>query len=118
MEIKYIKGSLFDAPEGYILTHACNAQGVWGSGIAKEFKKRKPLAFKNYNLFCKDPKTDNGVKKSAEGLLRVEKVKGNFVLLDKQTWEEEKRGLLETVYYNGNMVKETSLSEIRNNLKG
>lgn len=32
--------------------HACNAQGVWGSGIAKEFKKRFPKSFAEYRKFC------------------------------------------------------------------
>lgn len=42
--------SLFDAPEGSILVHACNSQGVWGSGIAKEFKKRFPEDFEYYKF--------------------------------------------------------------------
>jgi ADP-ribose 1''-phosphate phosphatase len=46
------KMSLFDAPEGSILVHACNAKGVWGSGIAKEMKERFPLAFRHYNAQC------------------------------------------------------------------
>lgn len=50
--IKYKKMSLFDAPEGSILVHACNAQGVWGSGIAAEFKERYPRSFKEYYNFC------------------------------------------------------------------
>ena len=50
--IKYKKGSLFDAPPGVILVHACNAQGVWGSGIALQFKERFPYSFKNYNMNC------------------------------------------------------------------
>jgi len=44
--------SLFEAPRGSILAHACNAQGVWGRGIAVEFKKRFPKAFKEYAYYC------------------------------------------------------------------
>lgn len=44
--------SLFDAPEGSVLVHACNMQGVWGSGIAVEFKKRFPNAFHQYKNAC------------------------------------------------------------------
>ncbi len=69
-----------------------------------------------HNL-SKDPKTDNGVKKSAEGLLRVEKEGDKYVLYDKQTLEQEKMGELKTVYLNGKMVNETTLSEIRERLK-
>lgn len=48
----YRKESLFVAPLGSILVHACNAKGVWGSGIAVEFKKRFPNAFTEYHNFC------------------------------------------------------------------
>lgn len=70
----------------------------------------------SHNL-SKDPVTDNGTKKSAEGLLRVEKVGNDFVLFDKQTKEQEQQGELKTVYLNGKLVQETSLSEIRARLK-
>lgn len=73
---------------------------------------------KGYNIF-KDPKTDNGTKKSACGLMRVEKeVDGNYVLFDKQTWEEESQGELQTVFLDGNLTKETTLAEIRQRLWG
>ncbi len=65
----------------------------------------------------KDPKTDSGTKKSAEGLLRVEKEGDKYVLYDKQTLEQEKMGELKTVYLNGKMIAETSLAEIRERLK-
>lgn len=69
-----------------------------------------------HNLF-KDPVTDKGsVKKSAEGLLRVEKINNEYVLFDKQTWEEESKGLLQTVFLNGKMVKQTTLKEVRKNI--
>jgi nicotinamide phosphoribosyltransferase len=64
----------------------------------------------------KDPKTDNGVKKSASGLLRVEYIGGSFVLLDNQTWEEEGMGELQTVFLNGKIVKETTLAQVRSNV--
>lgn len=52
-EIKYVNGSLFDAPKDTLLVHACNAKGVWGSGIAAQFKKRFPKEFEEYNKYCK-----------------------------------------------------------------
>lgn len=58
----------------------------------------------------KDPKTDNGVKKSARGLLRVN---ADFTLSEQVSEAEEKEGLLETVFLNGKLVKDQSLSEIR-----
>lgn len=51
--IEYQNGDLFTAPQNSILVHACNAKGVWGSGIAKEFKKRFPIAFEQYKQYCK-----------------------------------------------------------------
>lgn len=61
----------------------------------------------------KDPKTDNGTKKSARGLLRVEKEGNDFVLYDQQTSEQEESGELKVVFENGKLVAETSLAEIR-----
>ena len=61
----------------------------------------------------KDPVTDNGTKKSAKGLLRVETVDGKYVLFDQQTKEQETKGELKTVFIDGNLVDETSLDEIR-----
>lgn len=64
------------------------------------------------NIF-KDPKTDDGTKKSAKGLLCVYDENGQLKLKDQCTWEEEKQGLLKTVFENGKLVNEQSLSEIR-----
>jgi nicotinamide phosphoribosyltransferase len=66
----------------------------------------------------KNPKTDSGMKKSAKGLLRVELEDGEFVLYDQQTELEETLGVLETVFLNGKLVKQTSLAEVRKNLLG
>ncbi len=52
--LKYKEGSLFEADKGTILVHACNTMGVWGSGIAAEFKKRFPYSFLVYNELCKN----------------------------------------------------------------
>ena len=61
----------------------------------------------------KDPITDDGTKKSAKGLLRVDLKKGKYVLSDRQTWEQEAGGALETVFLDGKLVKTQTLSEIR-----
>lgn len=53
--VTIIKGDLFSAPEGSIICHACNCQGVWGSGIAKQFAKRYPEAYKVYQKICESP---------------------------------------------------------------
>ncbi len=61
----------------------------------------------------KDPKTDSGTKKSAKGLLRVEKEGNSFILHDQQTVDQENQGLLETVFVDGKLVNPVSLAEIR-----
>jgi nicotinamide phosphoribosyltransferase len=62
----------------------------------------------------KDPITDDGTKKSAKGLLKVDfDTDRNYVLLDQQTWEQESEGQLETIFENGKWVKKTNLAEIR-----
>lgn len=65
----------------------------------------------------KDPKTDDGLKKSAKGLLRVEKENGTYVLYDQQTEAQEKLGELKVVYLNGNQTIEHTLDEIRERLE-
>ncbi|QCQ61873.1 nicotinate phosphoribosyltransferase [Rheinheimera phage vB_RspM_Barba19A] len=70
---------------------------------------------KLYEL-SKDPKTDDGMKKSAKGLLRVEKEGNNFILHDQQSFEQEQEGLLEVVYSSGNFYKEETFSTIRDRL--
>lgn len=51
----------------------------------------------------KDPKTDDGTKKSAKGRVRVEFVDGDFVVYDQQTETEEEQGLLEVIYEDGKL---------------
>lgn len=74
----------------------------------------------------KDPITDDGTKKSAKGLLRVEETKTivldslgsgifheSYVLKDRQYKWQEVGGALETVFLDGTLVKTQTLSEIR-----
>lgn len=70
----------------------------------------------DYELF-KDPKTDSGgVKKSAIGLLRVEKENGKYIQYDHQTREEQLQGELHLRFRNSKMFNMQSFSEVRNNL--
>jgi nicotinamide phosphoribosyltransferase len=65
----------------------------------------------------KNPKTDNGLKNSARGLLSVtEGNDGKLICKEGVTREEEENGLLDVVFLNGGLVKEVSLSEIRGRL--
>lgn len=64
----------------------------------------------------KDPATDDGTKKSARGLLRVEMIGDEYVLYDNQTEEQETQGCLETVFKDGELLKKTTLKEVRQRL--
>jgi nicotinamide phosphoribosyltransferase len=61
----------------------------------------------------KDPITDDGTKKSAKGLLKVNE---DLTLTDQCDLELENTGMLKTVFLNGIFVNETSLTEIRNEI--
>jgi nicotinamide phosphoribosyltransferase len=66
----------------------------------------------------KDPITDDGVKKSAKGLLRVAKNEdGEITLFDQVNWYDESKGMLKTIYLNGQFENQTTLTEIRERLK-
>ncbi|WP_420571038.1 nicotinate phosphoribosyltransferase [Kordia sp.] len=61
----------------------------------------------------KDPITDDGTKKSAKGLIQLYTEHDQIQLKDECTVEEEKEGLLTTVFKNGKLISEQSLQEIR-----
>jgi len=61
----------------------------------------------------KDPKTDSGDKRSAAGLLRVEKGDKGFEMFDRQSFEQEQLGELKLVFENGKLLKETKFEEIK-----
>jgi nicotinamide phosphoribosyltransferase len=81
---------------------ACKATWVQINGVPK-------------NIF-KDPITDNGMKKSACGLLRVDKKGGSLVLSQEVTPEEEKGGELVEVFRDGKLLVDHTLKEIRERL--
>jgi nicotinamide phosphoribosyltransferase len=64
----------------------------------------------------KEPKTDSGLKKSAKGLLMVEKDGSNYTLSDSVTEDQEKLGELRTVYENGKIFSNLTLQKVRENL--
>lgn len=61
----------------------------------------------------KAPKTDDGIKNSAKGLLCVDE---NMRLIECATAEQEAGGSLETVFLDGKIVKQYTLAEIRKRL--
>lgn len=70
---------------------------------------------KPYSIF-KDPKTDSGTKKSARGLLQVVQDGDTLKVNQDVTWEQEKQGLLRTVYLDGKIVVSETFADIRSRL--
>lgn len=70
---------------------------------------------KPYSIF-KDPKTDSGTKKSARGLLQVVQDGDTLKVNQDVTWEQEKQGLLRTVYRDGKIVVSETFADIRSRL--
>lgn len=65
----------------------------------------------------KDPITDDGTKKSAKGLLKVELKDGEYTLCDQVSWEEEKQGELREVFKDGKILIDEKLNAIRKRVK-
>lgn len=66
----------------------------------------------------KNPITDDGTKKSAKGLMKIEKQNGKYVLIDEVTWDEEKQGELKEVFRDGKLLVDYTLAQLRENIKG
>lgn len=65
----------------------------------------------------KDPVSDDGMKKSAKGLIRVDRgTDGEYYYSNCVTPEEEMGGELQTVFLNGKLIAPVSLAEIRERL--
>lgn len=64
----------------------------------------------------KDPITDDGVKKSAKGLIKVDVIDGEFALIDQVTTAQENEGALQVIYENGNFFNQVNIQEIRDRI--
>lgn len=64
----------------------------------------------------KDPITDDGVKKSAKGLVKIELSKGEYVLVDQVTEAEEQEGELQVIYADGKFMNTITIQEIRDRI--
>lgn len=92
-----------------------------------QYRTRDSLGFAMKATWCringedkpifKSPKTDNGMKKSLKGLLYVTEENGKYKVYDNVEQTHENTGCLETVFENGVLLKDYTLSEIRNNVR-
>lgn len=103
---------------------ACNL--VLGVGsFSYQYASRDSLGFAVKATACvingelkeifKHPKTDDGTKNSLKGLVAVYKniPDGRYYVVDQVSEKEEQQGCLETIFLNGVLTKDYSLSEIR-----
>lgn len=92
-----------------------------------QYRTRDSLGFAMKATWCqvngepreifKNPKTDSGMKKSLKGLIRVDQDEnGKYYATDCVSMEQETGGCLETVFEDGKLLKEVSMTEIRERL--
>lgn len=91
-----------------------------------QYKSRDSLGFAMKATWCqvngegreifKDPKTDDGTKKLLKGLICVQSDGNKYIAEDQVTKEQEDKSCLQTVFEDGKLVKEWSLSQIRANV--
>jgi len=67
-------------------------------------------------LLQKDPATDDGTKKSALGLLRVDEVNGEYLLRENVTPDQAEGGALQVIYDSGRFHNRSSWSSVRHNI--
>lgn len=61
----------------------------------------------------KNPITDDGIKKSAKGLLKVEIINNEYTLIDQVSEKTENEGVLKVIYENGEFYNQVTLEQIR-----
>lgn len=92
-------------------TYQCNTRDTFGFAVKATYTE---VDGEGIAIF-KDPKTDSK-KKSAKGLLMVQKDGEDYALVDDVNSLRESSGWLEIIFENGQFVKRTSLEEIRSRL--
>lgn len=93
-------------------TYQCNTRDTFGFAVKATYSVVNDKAV---NIF-KDPKTDSK-KKSAKGLLKVEKdVDGKFILIDQVSEQLEAEGELQTIFKDGELLDRVTLDTIRGRL--
>lgn len=93
-------------------TYQCNTRDTFGFAVKATYSVVKDVAV---NIF-KDPKTDSK-KKSAKGLLKVEKdIDGKYTLIDQVSLVVEAEGELKTIFKDGKLLNRVTLDTIRSRL--
>lgn len=90
-------------------TYQYQTRDVFGSAIKATYAEidNKPQSI------YKKPKTDDGLKNSACGLVSVFKKEGILFLKENSSWDDVDNSLLKVRFLNGDMVNITSLQNVR-----
>ena len=65
----------------------------------------------------KDPVTDNGMKKSARGLIAVDKVEDEYLMREGVSWSEARNSDLQPVFRDGKLLRFQTFENIRERLR-
>lgn len=95
-------------------TYQLNTRDTFGLAI----KATAGIVNGNIIEVFKDPVTDDGMKKSAKGLITVMGTSGKYTYKDCCTVEEEANGELKEVFRDGKLLIDYSLAEIRARIHG
>jgi nicotinamide phosphoribosyltransferase len=93
-------------------TYQYNTRDTFGTAMKATYVKIDGEGREIY----KEPVTDDGTKISAKGLLQVVENSGTYELIDQVTWQEEIHSKLQPIFQDGNLLKEYTLKEIRENI--
>jgi nicotinamide phosphoribosyltransferase len=92
-------------------TYQYTTRDTYGQAIKATYGERTSTG---PQAIYKDPKTDNGVKKSATGLLCVQLgTKGELECHENASWDEEGQGCLQSVFMDGKAIKRETLAGMR-----
>ena len=107
-------------------TYQYNTRDTFGFAVKAtygELTHEVPVCDEDFNMYFsnkiepreifKDPITDDGTKKSLKGLLYVGEYEEKIIVNDSVPWDIEGKGLLETVFEDGKLIREQTLDEIR-----
>jgi nicotinamide phosphoribosyltransferase len=94
-------------------TYQYNTRDTFGFAMKATYGEVKGVGREIF----KDPVTDDGTKKSAKGLMRIEFENNTYKLLDQVNWDSEREGELKEVFRDGKLLIDQTLTEIRQRTK-
>lgn len=107
--------------KGFVSTSIVFGAGSWNfcGGVTRDtdgWAMKATVAIVNGEIIeiYKDPKTDSGIKKSARGFIAVYKDdNGKYYQKDQVSFDDVKNCEYQCVFSNGSLIRDQSLSEIR-----